>query len=988
MADDQDLINWEKTEYNLAYLLDNFPLPQMVRVVEGYMLTEDDSLASGTILTLHALKAVTTLKGRDERKREISIPLNCPNEVKLVSTNGRQNIMFHTVDDMCRNNTIPKYVKINRSFSYRIIKMNPGDLLKVQCKNLTKDGEASGIIVSPVNRKCEPHTFSLPLDTVGDFTPFMPQNFEEKVFEIKELSDNCILPFTVKFLSKGRQFGSHLGEIELNQIVTSEIVLATSKIDGVTYAVTFPRNLPVTIQVARGMLDNDQIYTNLCQMLHNEIDLNVIEQRLQVDPHAGYCLNTSVYDSFQAQQDGTLPRHNFDSNTEVGGTFPSDTSTIYDNSPRRPDTLPRRKDMASYSSAYELPAYDLPQVSSKSGQSPVKFRPKLPPPIPKQPPSYKRCPKQPPSYKRWSYTPSGSAPDPILTQSKVHGQKTKCKPPATRSLSITDAPRTPVTRKKPHMPTTSVLVYESDEDSDYEKPIFPKPEVQKQVPLSTNSLSDDDAYEEFSEPTQPNTKMNSSTPPPLPPTGNTEYNCPPKPPPKPAVKPKPGAKGTQDRKELKQTSGMVEENDIKSDLTRIVNQKVIPKTPRTETHETMCSSDKANKPRDVALSGNIASVVGEISNSAKNRSKISLIGGNDSRVDEPSPGNMSSVIKVSNGSVNAEKQTKKGPSVLPKPSKKKLFNNVHEYPFWVPSKTSEDDISKVSNTQDDGEYDVFDTTLSPPDANTPVDTPGNRDPKMQKGCTEKLQEIELSDTSNVKIPEKNLETEGEDYDDNSKPLPETPNETTCSEETQHLEFDTYQSFQSGELKRLDKNQNQLNNSEHKIKTKNEAEICEILDCLNLSGFRNIFHENQINGELIMELSRSDFVNELEMSEFQAMKLDKYIHGWLPDSMKTPDVTDKDSLDPTIWSSDQVHNHMKSLNLLAFAEFCKDNQINGELLKSILQENILDDIRSNHNIQVTKIDEKRLCSFVFRGWRPDSMKKGKPEIGTVIFYGPY
>ena len=169
---------------------------------------------------------------------------------------------------------------------------------------LTNNGKAKGIKVAKAHcsatKKLDTELILLSLDTVMDFTTYRPLGPQKEVFFIKELADSSRFPLKVMPLSRNEDNPSSQPisrEIEFRQITTAEVVLATSKMDGVTYAITFPRNLPVTVQVARGMLNNDVNYSNICRISHEEIDLEVVEKLLQADPYAGFCLNTIYIDS-------------------------------------------------------------------------------------------------------------------------------------------------------------------------------------------------------------------------------------------------------------------------------------------------------------------------------------------------------------------------------------------------------------------------------------------------------------------------------------------------------------------------------------------------------------------------------------------------------------------------------------------------------------------------------------------------------------------
>ena len=108
---------WDNVKYNLADILDNFPLPQNVQVAEGFMFTDENSLSRGTILTLHGLRVVMKLNGRDQDGREFSIPFSYPHKVKLVSREERKTVVFHKVSDLCKASEIPEYFTPNRKLS-------------------------------------------------------------------------------------------------------------------------------------------------------------------------------------------------------------------------------------------------------------------------------------------------------------------------------------------------------------------------------------------------------------------------------------------------------------------------------------------------------------------------------------------------------------------------------------------------------------------------------------------------------------------------------------------------------------------------------------------------------------------------------------------------------------------------------------------------------------------------------------------------------
>ena len=161
-----------------------------------------------------------------------------------------------------------------------------------------------------------------------------------------------------------------------------------------------------------------------------------------------------------------------------------------------------------------------------------------------------------------------------------------------------------------------------------------------------------------------------------------------------------------------------------------------------------------------------------------------------------------------------------------------------------------------------------------------------------------------------------------------------------------------------------------------IKTLNEDGVCSILDTLHLSDFKEKFRNNQINGELLIDIEENELVNELKFSLFQAKKMTKYIKGWRPEpeNLAPNEQSRRNSLNPRDWSLNDVLVHLSTINLPDLGRFCKSNQVNGDLLLDILDKDSLQCLRNDHDVKISSIDAKKLKNFVIKGWRPDSSPK--------------
>ena len=146
---------------------------------------------------------------------------------------------------------------------------------------------------------------------------------------------------------------------------------------------------------------------------------------------------------------------------------------------------------------------------------------------------------------------------------------------------------------------------------------------------------------------------------------------------------------------------------------------------------------------------------------------------------------------------------------------------------------------------------------------------------------------------------------------------------------------------------------------------NEEGVCQILDDLKLSQFKEIFQSEQINGSLLDTLN-DETLTDLGLDKFQATKLVAYVRGWRPDENK---ATGKD--EPIFWTVNDVMVNMDLINLKALAVFCYENQVDGKLLEIMIDEGVLECLRTDYDIKLRKLEETKLIKFVKKGWRPDS-----------------
>jgi len=279
-------IKWDFEEYKLSYVLDNFKLPQIVRVVEGFMFTEEDSLASGTVLTIHGQQRIEQVCAVENcgSNNDVFIPLSCPYRVKVVAPDRVK--VYKTVKDLCNATPLPKCVVVNEKITSGGIKIPSGRWLIVKSISKNKNDQADGICVELLDDRLR--ALVLPLKVVGNFAPCPLPCDQGRSYFIRELCDRSF-PLGIKFLPSGEKnpsYGPHMGVLKLMKQQTIDIVFSTTEIEGQKFAISFSRGLPVTVEVARGSLDCTETYSRRCKAAEEEVDIDVLNHLKDTNPYS------------------------------------------------------------------------------------------------------------------------------------------------------------------------------------------------------------------------------------------------------------------------------------------------------------------------------------------------------------------------------------------------------------------------------------------------------------------------------------------------------------------------------------------------------------------------------------------------------------------------------------------------------------------------------------------------------------------------------
>lgn len=268
---------WSDIEYRLYEFVDRFPLPQIVKVQEGYYgPTEDSCIGAEQVLTLHCVKTTEKVLARDRKKRELHIPLNCSQKVELRPSDFRG--IYETVEEISRIPT--KFVRVTQGYylEEEAVSVNPGDKLEVIRVEHGIGGKENCVLF----RTEERNPIRLPFSVTAGFQSLL----DGREYYLKELITSALkLPVYFQFTdppSITRRYGedvfnTSLGVLSLEKVYQDSTVICSTKEGNVRTVVNCPKHLPITVNVARGALSDDKDYVRICRFFHDGVSLLKIE---------------------------------------------------------------------------------------------------------------------------------------------------------------------------------------------------------------------------------------------------------------------------------------------------------------------------------------------------------------------------------------------------------------------------------------------------------------------------------------------------------------------------------------------------------------------------------------------------------------------------------------------------------------------------------------------------------------------------------------
>lgn len=272
-----DNLIWSDIEYRLFEFVDRFPLPQIVKVQEGYYgPTEDSCIGAEQVMTLHCIKTTEKVLARDRKKRELHIPLNCSQKVEIRPADFRG--IYETVEEISRIPT--KFVRVTQGYylEEEAVSVNPGDKLEVIRVEYGIGGKENCILF----RTEERNPIRLPFSVSAGFQSL----FDGREYYLKELLTSSLkLPIYFQFTdppsitrrSTENVFNTSLGVLSFEKVYQDSTVICSTKEGNVRTVVNCPKHLPITVNVARGALSDDKDYVRICRIFHDGVSLLKVE---------------------------------------------------------------------------------------------------------------------------------------------------------------------------------------------------------------------------------------------------------------------------------------------------------------------------------------------------------------------------------------------------------------------------------------------------------------------------------------------------------------------------------------------------------------------------------------------------------------------------------------------------------------------------------------------------------------------------------------
>ena len=371
-------IVWSEQSCTLKTFIDNYSLPQLVRVEDGFYSAKDaETLSKDDILTLHFTKQTDKLLVEAADHKRYFVPLNCPCKIEILPWISDDR--YYSVEDVVDAWTSDdfKFIRVVHNGPPHL-RIRAGDILK-----LSKTVEEKRVKFL----ECEFHDKTrdlvrLPLDFKAAFEPLA----NAKPCHLQEVAGKK-LPVRVKFTSGDTTIQSandvdvdlaSLGSVLVKEFREERTVIATTRHSNLVTILMIPAHLEVNVFPAHGAVIGDKEYARFCREIHDGTELTKVDFSKHGCTMFEEPIVDAVYDYVEVKP--LLPRRErLGSNQSEH----SDSSDIYEDIDVNKPPVPRRTTSMNHVAMTQS------EVCEDAERPP---RPPKPQPKPKPPPKPKPKP--------------------------------------------------------------------------------------------------------------------------------------------------------------------------------------------------------------------------------------------------------------------------------------------------------------------------------------------------------------------------------------------------------------------------------------------------------------------------------------------------------------------------------------------------------------------------------------------------------------------
>ena len=272
-----DSLTWSDQSFPLNEFVDEYPLPQVVRVVRGYDGGEDSAtLGYGEVLTLHALRETPMLAGEDKRGRLVAIRLDCPYKVQVLpqASDGKYN--------RCGVEDIPSlYPKVK---FLQVIGAHYGPADDSESTTVGDIVEIMSIEKRQKRVKVRNPETSEQITLSSDCSAVFMPLLDWKSYSVKDLKNHFSFPIRVRFMvgNESSDDDETLGLIsKVSDFIVLEefrevlvITTTTSSCVDLKFCYEIPKDLEVKVEVPKGFLSGDRHYQEVVATLGRRFDVS------------------------------------------------------------------------------------------------------------------------------------------------------------------------------------------------------------------------------------------------------------------------------------------------------------------------------------------------------------------------------------------------------------------------------------------------------------------------------------------------------------------------------------------------------------------------------------------------------------------------------------------------------------------------------------------------------------------------------------------